>query len=114
MAMTRPQSQRDSNQRRGTDARATRGLRAKNKDHLKSDRQENMAGKPGAQKDRFGSGHNRDEVRAQQKKFGRPRGKQDLAFRESPQEKRKVTGERNREPGRRGQKSGAAKKRGAR
>jgi hypothetical protein len=114
MGMTRPQSQRDSNQSRGTDARAKRGLRAKNKDRLKSDRQENMAGKPGANKDQYGSRHNRDEVTSQQAVFGKPRGKQDYGFREGPQETRRVTGERNREPGRRRQKSGTAKKRGAR
>jgi hypothetical protein len=111
--MTRPQSQRDSNQSRGIDARNTRGLRAKNKDRLKSDRQENMAGKPGANKDQYGSRHNRDEITSQQKVFGKPRGKQDYGFREGPQKTRKATGEKNREPGGRRPKSGnSPKKRG--
>jgi hypothetical protein len=110
MGMTRPQSQRDSNQSRGTDARGIRGTRAKNKDRLKSDRQENMAGKPGANKDQFGSRHNRDEITSQQKTFGKPRGKQDYGVRESPQQTRKVTGAKNREPGSRQPKSGNSPK----
>ena len=107
----RSQSQRPTTkQASGTTPRAQRAVTAKNKDALKSDRQENMAGKPGAQKDQFGSHHNHDKLKTQQRVAGTPGGKSDLAFRESPQEIRPERGAKNRQPGRRRPESPAQKK----
>jgi hypothetical protein len=79
-----------------------RGTSAKNKDRLKPDRQKNMAGKPAANQDQFGSRHHDDAVKKEQRRAGKPAsGHQDFAFRESAQETRVVKGERNRKPGRR-------------
>ena len=77
---SRPQSQRNSNQSRGTDARAMRGTVAKNKDQLKSRRVENMAGKPAAQLDQYGSRHNDDNLKKEQRRAGAPRGTRGFRF----------------------------------
>jgi hypothetical protein len=95
---SRPQSQRSGNQSRGTDVRAMRGTNSKNKDTLKADRTNNMAGKPAAQKDQFGSRHNNDNITKEQRRAGTPNGPSDLAFRESAQETRGTTGKKNRMP----------------
>jgi hypothetical protein len=76
-----------------------RGTTAKNKDRLKPDRQKNMAGKPAANKDQFGSRHNEDAITKEQRRGGGPAiGRQDFAFRESAQDTRKGRGAKNRMP----------------
>src|SRR4051812_14531719 len=71
---------------------------------LRSDRDRQA---PNAKRDQFGSAHNEDDVKAQQRRLGRPSGKQDLAFRESGQDLRAATGGRNKKEGRRKRKSGS-------
>ncbi len=104
-----PQSQRNSNQSRGTDARAMRGTTAKNKDNLKSDRKARAAANPVAQQDQFGSRHNADNIKAEQVKKGRRPG-QNLAQRESGQDTQRNRGGANKLPGSRTRKSGSAEK----
>jgi hypothetical protein len=104
--ISQPQSQRNSNQSRGADARANRGNTAKNKDTLKSDRTSSMAANPAAQKDQFGSRHNADHVKKEQRRTGRPGFKSDSAFRESAQDTRTGKGAKNRQPGRRSKSHG--------
>jgi len=107
MKSIRPQ--RNSANSRGTDALATRGRTARNRDQLKSDRDAMAAGNPAARLDQFGSRHNADDVKAAQRQHGGPGGRSDLQFRESAQDTQPNRGERNKLPGRRRRKSGSAK-----
>jgi len=74
---------------------------------LRSDRDRLAGVAPAAKRDQFGSAHNEDAMKAQQRRLGRPSGKQDTAFRESGQDLRGPTGVRNKKEGRRGRKSGS-------
>ena len=78
-----------------------RGKVAKNKDELKSDRDGTMSKNPAVQQDQFGSRHNVDEAKKQQRRGGQPGGPQDLAFRESAQDTQPDRGLKNKLPGRR-------------
>ena len=102
----RSSSARTHQASRGTDARSKRGLRAKNKDELGSDRDNTMSAKPAANKDEFGSRHNNDSRKEAQYKMGRESGWQNSSFRESGQDERAPTGERNKTGSRRKPKSG--------
>ncbi|HVT81648.1 MAG TPA: hypothetical protein VHM90_13455, partial [Phycisphaerae bacterium] len=62
-----------------------------------------------AQRDQFGSRHNDDDVKTAQRQHGRPRGRQDLGFRESAQDTQPTRGARNKIPGRRRRDSGSAR-----
>ncbi len=99
------QSQRREQTPKGAAARTTR---PQNKDHLKSDRTSMMAGNPAAQRDQFGTRHNKDAVGKTQKSrrntiAGEPR----LDLRESAQDTAPKRGQRNRQPGRRRRSSGS-------
>lgn len=85
---------------------ARRGKNARVRDQLKSDTDETLGTKPAANLDQYGSRHNQDKVKRDQRRLEKPKGKQDLAFRESAQELRAHRGERNKEPGRRHRSSG--------
>src|SRR3982750_1806482 len=74
---------------------------------LRSDRDRQPGVAPAAKRDQFGSAHNEDAIKAQQRRLGRPAGKQDLGFRESGQDVRRPTGARNKKEGRRKRKSGS-------
>lgn len=91
---------------RGTDVRATRGTKSRNKDKLKSDRDRTMSAKPGAHRDEFGSEHNVDDRKTAQRRKGRQGGRQNLNQRERPQDVREETHPRNKEAGRRRPKVG--------
>jgi hypothetical protein len=87
----------------------SRKVRPRTRDHLKSDRDAMAGGNPAAQRDQYGSRHNADDVKAAQRQHGRPRGRQDLAFRESAQDVQPDRGRANKMPGGRGAKpSGSA------
>jgi hypothetical protein len=107
---SRPQSQRSSQQKRGTDARSQRGQQSRVRNTLKSDRDNTMSVKPAARRDQFGSRHHADDLKAHQRGKAAPGGKQDLSFRESAQDTQPDRGGRNKLPGGRGRKSGAANK----
>jgi hypothetical protein len=102
---TTRQSPRSSNEYRGADARALRGSTARNKDKLKHDHDARAAMNPEAQQDQFGSRHNRDDIKAEQRRKGRPHGR-NLAARESAQDTQPDRGRANKKgPARRRQKS---------
>jgi hypothetical protein len=84
-----------------------RGTTAKNKDHLKSDRKARAAANPAAQQDQFGSRHNEDNIKNEQRKKGRTSGGgQNFGLRESAQDTQRNRGGANKKgPARRGQKS---------
>jgi hypothetical protein len=68
-------------------SQSRRGRNAKNKDNLRSDRDDTMSAKPAARKDQFGSHHNEDNRKIHQRQLGRPpKGGHDLSFRESAQD----------------------------
>lgn len=96
---------------RSSDVQARRGKNARVRDQLKSDTDETVGTKPAAQQDQFGSRHNQDKVKRDQRRTEKPRGKQDVAFRESAQELPPKRGEKNREPGRRQEHSGRPRER---
>ncbi|HVX86991.1 MAG TPA: hypothetical protein VH253_19560 [Phycisphaerae bacterium] len=102
---TTTQSQRNSSRSRGADTRALRGATARNKDKLKHDHDARAAINPEAQQDQFGSRHNRDNIKAEQRRKGRPHGP-NLAARESAQDIQPNRGKANKKgPARRGRKS---------
>ena len=94
---------------RGTNAPATRGAAARNKDHLKSDRAATMADNPPAQRDSFGSRHNEDKITKRQRKVAGPHhAGRDTGFRESAQDTQRNRGAANKKgTGRRHRKSGS-------
>ena len=104
---SRPQSQRSSNQTRGTDARSQRGQQARSRNTLKSDRDNTMSTKPVAQRDQYGSRHNADDIKGNQKRRGRTAGA-NLEQRESAQDLQPNRGGANKLPGRRRRNSGSA------
>jgi hypothetical protein len=108
MAMSRPQSSRNSNHAQGSKA-AQRNQPTHNKNNLKSDHTAALSANPAAQQDQFGSKHNHDKVAQQQRATGQPGGKSDLAFRESAQDTQPTRGAANKQPGRRRPNSGDQK-----
>jgi hypothetical protein len=86
-----------------------RGTTAKNKDNLKSDRKARAAANPVAQQDQFGSHHNEDNIKKEQRRKGRTSG-QNLAQRESGQDTQRNRGGANKQPGSRTRKSGSAER----
>lgn len=108
MMSSKPQSQRSS-KAQGKSAGAERGTHARNKNELKSDRDNTLSIKAGANKDQFGSGHNADARKIRQRKVDQPGGAQDLAFRESAQDVAPVRGKANRGRGSRTPKTGHTK-----
>src|SRR5437867_1645156 len=97
---TRPQSQRSGAQSRGTDVGAKRGGQGRSRNTLKSNK-DNLI----ARRDRYGSRHNEDDIKAQERRLGRPAGR-DLAFREAGQDTQVNRGAKNKLPGRRNRRSG--------
>jgi hypothetical protein len=108
---SRPQSQRSPQQNRGTDTRSQRGQQARVRNTLKSDRDNTMMTKPVAQRDQYGSRHNEDDMKGNQKRRGRVSNpaEQNFAQRESAQDIQPDRGGRNKLPGRRRRKSGSPK-----
>lgn len=114
MAMAR--SSKGSTKSQGRAAKAPSGHTGHNKNELKHDHDARAAANPAAQKDQFGSRHNADSLKKEQRKTTKPAGKSDLAFRESAQDVEPVRGlakaaKKGKEKGRarRTPKSGSAK-----
>lgn len=104
---TRPQSQRSSQQTRGTDTRSQRGQQSRTRNTLKSDRDNTQSTKPTAKRDQYGSRHNEDDIKIHQRQRGRPTGEQNTVARESAQDTQPDRGGKNKLPGSRRRKSGS-------
>jgi len=98
---SRPQSKSSAKSAAGSGGRAYHATAAKNKDKLKSDHDSTMSANPAAQQDQFGSRHNDDKAKLEQRRITKPRGASDLAFRESAQDESPARGAKNRQAGRR-------------